>query len=171
LVGNIDGSAKWGSFEDAASHGEVILLAIPLNGTVETFPLVLDHVQGKIVVDAMNFFEERDRIIAEEIGKFSGTHSAYTASKIPGTHLVKAFNTIYFKTLETKSGRGDNRLAVPVAGDDGRAKAVVKGLVDDAGFDPCDVGTLEDSAVMQPGELLWTRELTLPEMNELLTTR
>ena len=44
-------------------------------------------------------------------------------------------------------------------------------LVRDAGFAPCDVGVLGASTIMQPGGLLWTRELTLPEMESLIASR
>jgi predicted dinucleotide-binding enzyme len=171
LVKSIDGDASSGGFMDAAAHGEVILLAIPLFGIIETFPLIREHGVGKIVIDAMNFFEERDAEVAADIRRFKGAHSAFTASKLPGVRLVKAFNTIYFKTLETETGRDGLRLAIPVASDVDEAKTVVENLVRDAGFEPCDVGTLEDSAIMQPGGLLWTRELTLSEMEALIASR
>jgi hypothetical protein len=102
---------------------------------------------------------------------WGGPHSACTASKLPDARLVKAFNTIYFKSLETQSGRGGDRLAVHVAGYDESARAVVCGLVEDAGFELCGVGALEHSTIMQPGELIWTRELTVPVMRALITAR
>ena len=170
LVKSIGGNAASGDFADAAIYGDVILLAIPLFGMIDTFPLIREHAAGKIVIDAMNFFEERDAEVARDIKLFKGAHSAFTASKLPGVRLVKAFNTIYFKTLETETGRDGLLLAIPVASDDGEAKAVVGGLVRDSGFEPCDVGTLEDSTIMQPGGLLWTRELTLQAMEALIAS-
>ncbi len=59
-------------------------------------------------------------------------------------------------------------MAVPVAGDDPEAKRAAAMLVADAGFDPCDVGGLDRSRVMEPGALLWLKELTLEEMTGLL---
>ncbi len=170
LAERIGEGVSYGSVENAAVFGEVILLAIPMYGIIETFPRIREFLSGKIVIDAMNFFEHRDGKIAKEIRQFKGTHSTFTASKLPGTNLVKAFNTIYVKTLETQSHRQGGTLSVPVAADDETAKTVVQQLIRDTGFEPCDVGTLDETIVMQPGELLWTKELTVSEMKELLAT-
>jgi predicted dinucleotide-binding enzyme len=170
LAERIGEGVSYGSVDNAAVFGEVILLAIPMYGIIEAFPRIRESLIGKIIIDAMNFFEHRDGKIVKQIRQFKGTHSAFTASKLPGTRLVKAFNTIYVKTLETQSHRPGDALSVPFAADDEKAKAVVQQLIKDTGFEPCDVGTLDDTAVMQPGELLWTKELTLFEMKELLAS-
>jgi predicted dinucleotide-binding enzyme len=43
------------------------------------------------------------------------------------------------------------RIALPVAGDDQRAKDVVIRLVDELGFDGLDAGSLDESWRQQPG--------------------
>ncbi|MGC2131256.1 MAG: hypothetical protein WA629_14320, partial [Candidatus Aquilonibacter sp.] len=43
------------------------------------------------------------------------------------------------------------RIALPVAGDDPKAKEIVMDLVDALGFDPVDDGTIADSWRQQPG--------------------
>jgi predicted dinucleotide-binding enzyme len=43
------------------------------------------------------------------------------------------------------------RIALPVSGDDARAKAVVMELVNDIGFDAVDAGGLDESWRQQPG--------------------
>jgi predicted dinucleotide-binding enzyme len=43
------------------------------------------------------------------------------------------------------------RIALPVAGDDEAAKAVVLRLLDELGFDGVDAGTLDESWRQQPG--------------------
>jgi hypothetical protein len=50
------------------------------------------------------------------------------------------------------------RIALPVAGDDAAAKAVVLKLVDDLGFDPVDVGGLDESWRQQPGSPVYTKD-------------
>ena len=55
-----------------------------------------------------------------------------------GVSVVKAFNGIYAERLLTlgRPGGADDRIALPVAGDDADARSVVMGLVDELGFDP-----------------------------------
>ena len=67
--------------------------------------------------------------------------------------MVKAFNNIYAQhLLEMGRPAGDpDRVALPVAGDDKAAKAVVLKLIDELGFDGLDAGTLDESWKQQPG--------------------
>src|SRR5262247_3133712 len=61
--------------------------------------------------------------------------------------VIKAFNNIYARhLLERGRPRGSpGRIALPVAGDDAKAKAVVLQLIDELGFDAVDAGGLDDS--------------------------
>ncbi|MFN2489040.1 MAG: NADPH-dependent F420 reductase [Actinomycetota bacterium] len=68
--------------------------------------------------------------------------------------IVKAFNTIYFERLlnEARPGRPrEERLGIPVAGDDEEAKGVVLELIDDIGFAGVDAGTLAEGRRQEPG--------------------
>jgi predicted dinucleotide-binding enzyme len=50
------------------------------------------------------------------------------------------------------------RIALPVAGDDPAAKAVVMRLVDELGFDPVDAGPLSESWRQQPSTPVYTTD-------------
>ena len=70
-----------------------------------------------------------------------------------GRPVVKAFNNIYAAHLleHGKPAGAPGRIALPVAGDDAAAKAVVLRLVDELGFDGVDAGGLDESWRQQPG--------------------
>jgi predicted dinucleotide-binding enzyme len=51
------------------------------------------------------------------------------------------------------------RIALPVAGDDASAKAVVIGLIDQLGFASVDAGGLDDSWRQQPGTPVYITDL------------
>jgi predicted dinucleotide-binding enzyme len=74
--------------------------------------------------------------------------------------VVKAFNNIYARSLaeggKPKGARG--RIALPIAGDDPRGKAIVMRLVDELGFDPVDAGGLDESWRQQPGTPVYTKD-------------
>jgi predicted dinucleotide-binding enzyme len=75
--------------------------------------------------------------------------------------VVKAFNNIIAKHL-LASGRPKGepgRIALPIAGDDAKAKAVVLRLVDELGFDGVDAGKLDDSWRQQPGTPVYLADL------------
>jgi predicted dinucleotide-binding enzyme len=103
------------------------------------------------VVDTGNYYpQQRDgRIDAIEAGT---PESRWVAQQL-GRTVVKAFNNIYAKhLLERGQPKGEaGRIALPIAGDDARAKAVVLRLLDELGFDGVDAGTLDESWRQQPG--------------------
>jgi predicted dinucleotide-binding enzyme len=132
--------------EDAIAEAELVAVAVPLKAVPD-----LPSLDGKLVVDANNYYPGRDGQIAEiDGGKAS---SRWVADHHPGATVTKAFNTINWRNL-LGDGRphGDpDRIAIPVAGDDEAAKATVSGLVDAMGFDPVDSGSLDDSRHQEPG--------------------
>jgi predicted dinucleotide-binding enzyme len=134
------------TLQDAIRDAELVVLAVPLRAVPE-----LPSLDGKLVVDANNYYPGRDGQIGEiDGGKAS---SRWVADHHPGATVTKAFNTINWRNL-LGDGRphGDpGRIAIPVAGDDEAAKATVSGLVDAIGFDPVDSGSLDDSRRQEPG--------------------
>ena len=93
---------------------------------------------------------ERDGRI-EEIEQGT-TESRWVADQL-GRPVVKAFNNVYAAhLLERGQAAGSpGRIALPVAGDNDAAKAVVIRLVDELGFDGVDAGNLDESWRQQPG--------------------
>jgi predicted dinucleotide-binding enzyme len=87
-----------------------------------------------------------------------------------GRPVVKAFNNIYAEHL-LKHGRpsgSPGRIALPVAGDGGHAKAIVMRLVDELGFDAVDAGGLDESWRQQPGTPVYTSDLDADEVQRAL---
>jgi predicted dinucleotide-binding enzyme len=140
--------------EEAVSDAELVVLAVPLRAVPD-----LPSLDGKLVVDANNYYPGRDGQIAEIDAGMSS--SRWAANHHPGARFVKAFNTMNWrKLLGDARPHGDpDRLAIPVAGDDEAAKATVSGLVDALGFDPVDAGSLDDSRRQEPGAPLYGADL------------
>jgi len=138
--------------EEAARRGDVVVITIPQKNIPslprDLFAGVPDNV---VVVDTGNYYpQQRDGRIA---GIEDGTVESRWVSQQLGRPVVKAFNNIYAEHL-LKLGKPSGtpgRIALPVAGDDERAKSVVLKLVDELGFDAVDAGELDDSWRQQPG--------------------
>ncbi len=165
LIAELGSKARAATGEETASFGDVVLLAIPF-GKYKMLPG--KHIGGKVVVDAMNYYSQRDGRI--EFGDL--TSSELVARHLARARLVKAFNTMYFKTLATQ-GRVDtpleDRLALFVAGDDTEAKAVVSRLIGEIGFAPVDTGSLHDGGhLQQPGSPIYNRPMTAREAQDVL---
>ena len=146
--------------ERAALVGEVVIVTIPLRN-VPSLPagLFAKTPKSVIVVDTSNYYpRQRDgRIDGIENGM---TESRWVEQQV-GRPVVKAFNNIYAEHLY-KLGRppgSPGRIALPVAGDDLAAKAVVLRLIDELGFDGVDAGGLDESWPQQPDTPVYATDL------------
>jgi 8-hydroxy-5-deazaflavin:NADPH oxidoreductase len=155
-----ESGAKAVSVTEAARTCEVVVVTIPeakiRDLPKDLFAGVLDDV---VVIDTGNYYpRERDgRIEDIEAGM---TESRWVAQRL-GRPVVKAFNNIYAKHLmefgRPSGSRG--RIALPVAGDDDRAKGVVLRLINELGFDGVDAGELDQSWRQQPGTPVYATDL------------
>jgi predicted dinucleotide-binding enzyme len=140
------------SVEQAARSGDVVIISIPEKNIARLPANLFDGVSDDVVVvDTGNYYpQQRDgRIEAIENGS---TESRWVAERI-GRPVVKAFNNIYANHLRDR-GRpkgAKDRIALPVAGDDKRAKDIIIDLLDQLGFDGVDAGTLDESWKQEPG--------------------
>ena len=138
--------------EDAARAGDVVIISIPLKN-IDKLPrdLFKGVPDSVVVVDTGNYYpRQRDgRIDPIEHG---ATEARWVADRL-GRPVVKAFNNIYARhLLERGKPKGaPERIALPIAGDDPRAKEVVSRLLDELGFDAVDGGGLDESWRQQPG--------------------
>jgi predicted dinucleotide-binding enzyme len=171
LVAELGERARALTVAEAGSVGELVLVAIPLHA-IDQLPG--DAFAGKIVIDANNYYPGRDGTIAE-LDDDRTTSSELLAAQLPGGHVVKAFNTLNFATLGSE-GRPhtplDQRLAIPLAGDDIDPKERVAELIEQLGFAPLDTGSLtEGGRLQQPGALFFNRPLALSEATQALSAR
>lgn len=165
LVAAIGPQAGAAEPADAVAFGEVVLIAIPWVAKEEAIPEAGPY-DGKIVIDAMNPYTEDFEI--EDLG--DRTSSEITRTLVPGARLVKALNTIYYRRLagEGRARGAPGRLAMPVAGDDAEAKAVVMALIDEIGFDAVDSGNLRDGGRQQPGTPVYNQPFDASAIREAL---
>ncbi|MBA2312479.1 MAG: NADPH-dependent F420 reductase [Actinobacteria bacterium] len=150
LVQSIGVRAQAGTAEDAARWGDVVVIAVPLSAARS---LPAEQFAGKVVVDANNYYPERDGNI-NELDSGEQTSSELVAAHLPGARVVKAFNTVYFERLLNEAHperRSEERLGIPVAGDDAKAKAIALDLIDEIGFTGVDAGDLAAGRRQQPG--------------------
>lgn len=167
LVAELGENAKAATVEEAARFGDVVLLAIPLKDYT-TLPVA--ELSGKIVIDAMNYYPNRDGHIAK-LDAREETSSEMVARHLAGACIVKAFNTIWFEHLRTQGNKNvpvEQRRAIFVAGDDAEAKQTVMQLIEEIGFGAVDMGALRDSAAQQPDAKVYNRDMTVTEARELV---
>lgn len=130
---------------------DAIVLSIPLPAVSELPSDLLDAVPLEVpVIDTSNYYPGLRDARIPEID--DGMTESVWVSRQLGRPVIKAFNNILAYSLQTlglPEGQ-PGRLAVAVAGDDPRSKQIAMSLVNQAGFDPVDGGSLEESWRQQP---------------------
>lgn len=156
-----------GTSTQAAVFGEIVVIAVPLTAVGQ---LPVAELAGKGIVDAVNYYPERDGQVAE-LDTQSLTTSEYLARFLPQSRITKAFNAIQMTDLETDGlPAGDPlRRALPLAGDDPVTKTLVAGLYDAFGFDAVDVGALSTGWQFERGTPCYCVPLTESELKVALT--
>jgi predicted dinucleotide-binding enzyme len=148
--------------DDAARQAEVVVLTGRF-GNTEALPSPLTVV-GKVVIDAMNAGPEDDA---------SASSSEVIAERFPQARVVKALNTLPAELLRVEGRRSapeNQRLAVVLSGDDGRAKARVSSLIEEIGFTPVDAGSLAHGAeLQQPGSEIFGKPMLPAEARVALS--
>jgi 8-hydroxy-5-deazaflavin:NADPH oxidoreductase len=139
-----DAGAVAVSKEHAVQGVSVIVLSIPFAGYPDIASLFNDVPADVVVIDTSNFYPSRDGAIAEVDG--GKPESGWVSEQI-GRPVVKAWNAVLAVTLAERgrSKGASGCIAVPVAGDDPKAKATAMQLVEATGFDALNSGSLSDS--------------------------
>src|SRR5262249_4481979 len=124
--------------DEVARHADLIVLAVPTHRFRE---LARDLFAGKILIDAMNYWEPVDGDDPELTTATHGT-SAIVQARFPSARVVKSLNQLgYHQFEEARRDPGaPDRIAIGAAGDDRLAVRTVMRLLDRLGFDPVDSG-------------------------------
>lgn len=138
-----------GTAEEAAAFGDIAVAAVPLLA-LKNIPVA--PLQGKVVLDANNYYFERDGHISA-LDRQETTTSEMLAGHLPHSHIVKAFNAIPMMELErdARPVRAPDRRALPLAGDYTPGKTIAAELYEAFGFDAVDAGPLAEGWRFQRG--------------------
>lgn len=168
LVDELGERASAGTPEEAARFGEVVLISVPLRAIPEVARAIAPLVAGKVVLETTNPYVQRDGEAAQAAERHPAGSSGWVASQFPGARVVKAFNSVNFKTLQAEANRGEDRIGIPVAGDDPAAVATAERLVRDAGFTPVAIGGLAEGKRVQPGSPVYNTGMRASELARAL---
>lgn len=146
--------------DEAVRDKDVVIVTIPENHIPKLPRGLFDKARpDTVVIDTGNYYpQQRDGRI-EPIEK--GMAESRWVSGQLGRPVIKVFNNIYAQHLmeRGKPAGTAGRIALPVSGDDPRAKQVVMRLVEELGFEAVDAGTLDESWRQQPGSPVYAADL------------
>ncbi|MEU1840339.1 NADPH-dependent F420 reductase [Micromonospora chersina] len=131
---------------DKPVTGDIVVLAVPYPAVDQVLAERGDQLKGKIVVDITNplNFETFDSLTVPA----DSSAAAEIAAKLPGSRVLKAFNTTIAGTLAAGTV-GQLTTTVLVAGDDADAKATLIDVISAAGLAAVDAGALKRAREME----------------------
>jgi predicted dinucleotide-binding enzyme len=168
LIERLGQRASAGTPLDAATFGDVVMLTVPLKAVPELARDLAPPLSGKVVLDTGNAYERRDGETARNASAHPHGSAGWAAAMFPGSRWVKAFNTVYFKTLESEAHRTGEQVGIPLASDDRGALETAAALVRDAGFDPVIVGPLALGKAFEPDTPPYNTGMSGPQLRTVL---
>jgi predicted dinucleotide-binding enzyme len=158
--------ARAATLADVVQHADIIVLAVP---THRFRSLPRDLFAGKVLIDAMNYWEPIDGTDDELADAPDGT-SVVVQQHFPSARVVKSLNQLgYHEFEEGRRPRGAaDRLGMAAASDDRDALAQVLELVDRLGFDPVDAGPLKAGMALGPDGVAFGVGYGAEELSKLM---
>jgi len=165
VLSELPSTVTVGGFDEAA-NADIVFLAVVHSASRELVKSLEEQLAGKILVDADNAWV-REHYAATGLSD-SLTEGSWMAGLLPKSSVVRAFSHIDWNLLVTRATNEPAKWAAGYASDDGRVDKMVEVLIRDMGYVPVKVGSLADSAPIDPGGLLWPRLLTPDAMRAVL---
>jgi len=150
-------NGKTGSFADAASFGELLVLTVKATAAKDALKLAGDkNLKGKTIIDTSNpiadappvngvikFFTSLDNSLMEQLQ----TH-------YPEVHFVKAFSCIGAAFM-VNPDFGGQKPTMFICGNNDGSKKQVADILDKFGFEVADMGKIEAARAIEPLCILW----------------
>ncbi|WP_302046188.1 NADPH-dependent F420 reductase [Leuconostoc lactis] len=151
---------------EAEAKADLVILALPLS-KYETIDR--SGLDGKLVLDAMNYWWEVDGIRTDLTNPLQSS-SELVQRFLSNSQVIKAFNHMGYHDLfdESAPAGTPKRKALALAGDDDAAIATVRSFIDDLGFDSLYVGPLANGIMLEPDSEVFGANVTLPELQAMI---
>lgn len=138
LVAELGPRARAATAQEAAEAGDFAVVTIPFKNYLALPAGALD---GKVVIDTLNYYWERDGHVAA-LDQGLATTSGLVQEHLAGSRVAKGFNHIHSADITTSGTPAGtvNRRALATSSDHGDAAALVSRLYDEFGFDTVNIG-------------------------------
>jgi predicted dinucleotide-binding enzyme len=151
------GKASTGTFAEAARFGQTIVLAVKGTAALAVLDLCgADALAGKTVIDTTNPIAEKPPVkgVLEYFTSLEDSLMERLQRHVPAAHFVKAFSSVGNKVMVNPKFPGGPPTMF-ICGNDAGAKAEVKVILDQFGWEIEDLGAAEAARAIEPICILW----------------
>ena len=149
------GKALVGSFSDAASFGEIAVLATSWEGTSGALQLAGEtNFAGKVVIDVTNPLDFSKGVPPRLAVGHDDSGGETMQRLLPGARVVKAFNIVGNPHMFRPDFPGGPPTMF-ICGNDINAKKQAAEILDAFGWETIDIGEIELSRLLEPFAMLW----------------
>ena len=151
---------RHGSFADAAAHAELVVNATAGQATLGVLAAAgAEALAGKVLLDVANPLDFSGGFPPSLWLANTDSLGEQVQRAVPATRVVEALNTVTAAAM-VSAQLLDEPHDLFMAGDDAQAKAVVRGLLGELGWDPervHDLGGIEAARGTEMYQALWLR--------------
>lgn len=166
LAAQLGPNVQVGTPAEAAAFGDVIVVSVPYGALPQVGRDYARQLRGKIVLDTCNPNPKRDGDMTKDaLEKGTGVMDPIY---LPGTRIVRAFNTVGARQLAPNSNRSGEWIGIPLASNDRDAMLTAAQMVRDAGFEPVLVGDLSTAKSFDTGTAVYGNALSASEVRAAL---
>ena len=148
---------KTGSFSDAATHGEIIVLAVRGNIAASALNLAgTENLAGKTIIDTTNPISDVPPVngVLQFYTSLGESQMEKLQKAYPGANFVKAFSCVG-NALMVDPDFADGKPSMFICGNNGDSKGVVTRILGQFGWETEDMGSMEAARAIEPLCILW----------------
>lgn len=142
--------ALTGTFEDAASYGDIVIFSVKGVAAEKTIDSLKDKLSGKTVIDTTNPIAEKPPVngVLHFFTTFEESLLERLQKLAPKVNLVKAFNSVGSPTMIDPSF--GVKPTMFICGNNLPAKKDVSALLEEVGWEIEDMGSAEAARAIEP---------------------
>jgi len=148
--------AKVGSFAEAATFGEALVLAVKGAAALDVLRLAGSGIAGKVVMDTTNPIAPAPPVngVLQYFTTINESLMERLQKAHPNVRFVKAFSSVGNARMVNPTYAA-GRPTMFICGDDAAAKQIVTGILDQFGWETLDLGGALAARAIEPLCILW----------------
>ena len=150
-----EGRASSGTFAEAASFGELNILATSWAGTADAIRMVdPQNFAGKVLIDVTNPLEFSEGMPPRLAIGYADSAGETVQRMLPNSKVVKAFNTVGNPHMVHPNFPGGPPTMFICRNDESQ-KNVIDNILTKFGWETIDIGGIEAARLLEPLALVW----------------